>query len=196
MTFIDDGTGKGFKAKVNSRNEMLTRSFSESLSDLASLNGDGYNANTGTINLTSGSSSACFYLRNDSSTRIMIVPTLIYLLGNSTGGSGDILVEVLNQPVTGTIIDNASPGSLINRNLNSTKSADATFYAGAEGDTFTTGTVSIQSIINSVGRSVINVGALVLGEEAAIGVRVTPQSGNTSMDVQIAAQVYYRPEED
>lgn len=193
MSFeIKDGTGTGKKAKVNSDNRLYTNAVTRSDSADASIRGDSYNINTGVINLTSANKSAVFYFKN-TGTKTLDIGTLFYLIGNSTGGSGDMLISVLRNPTTGTIIDNAVTAEMagINRNFSSANTLEADIYKGAEGYTFTNGTKVIESIFNQAPtRAAINVGSIVLEKGNSIGIDITPATSNTSLDVEFAIAVH------
>ena len=191
---IQDGSGNSYLASVDVNNRLRTFAITEPDVDNASELGNSYNYNTGVISLTSSNTSAVFYIKNNDDTAI-IVPTLFYLLGNSTGGSGDVLITVLRNPTTGTIIDNAVDMEMagVNRNFGSSKSLLTDSYKGAEGTTFTNGDKVIESIFNqSPTRAAISVGAVVVPKGSSIGIEITPAAGNTSLDVEFAASVYIR----
>jgi hypothetical protein len=191
---IQDGTGTNYKLKVDEKNRLRTFSITETESSNASIFGDSYNVNTGIINLTSANKSAVFYVKNNGDDDL-IIDTLFYLIGNSTSGTGDVLISVLRNPTTGTIIDNAVDMEMagVNRNFGSSKTLTADFYKGDEGNTFTNGVKVIESIFNqSPTRSAISVGALVIPKGSSIGVDMTPATGNTNLDVEFAASIYLR----
>ena len=185
--FITDGTGRGYQGEVDSTNKFATRSVDQSFEAEASKNGDSYNINTGILTLTSANKSAVIYLKNNES-RDLIITNLFYLIGNSTGGSGDVLITVLRNPTTGTIIDNATDVEMnVNRNFGSPKTLASNAYKGAEGYTFTNGTKVIESIFNqSAQRAALGVGTIILGKSNSIGIEMTPATGNTSLDVEFA----------
>lgn len=191
---IQDGTGTNYKLKVDEKNRIRTFSVTEDESANASIEGDSYNANTGVITLTTSNKSAVFYIKNNGDDDL-IIDTLFYLIGNSTGGTGDVLITVLRNPTTGTIIDNAVDMEMagVNRNFGSSKTLTADFYKGDEGNTFTNGVKVIESIFNqSPTRSALSVGALVIPKGSSIGVDMTPATGNTNLDVEFAASIYLR----
>jgi hypothetical protein len=191
---IQDGTGSNYKLQVDSKNRIRTFSVTEDEAANASIQGDSYNANTGIINLTSSNKTAVFYVKNNGDDELLI-DTLFYLIGNSTGGTGDVLITVLRNPTTGTIIDNAVDMEMagVNRNFGSSKVLTADFFKGAEGNTFTSGEKVLESIFNqSPTRSAIGVGAIVLPKGSSIGIDITPASGNTNLDVEFAASIYLR----
>ena len=191
---IEDGTGQGYLAKVDSLNRIRTFSITEPDVDAASELGNSYNFNTGIINLTSANKSAVFYIKNNGDNPL-VFPTLFYLLGNSTGGTGDVLITVLRNPSAGTIISGATDMEMngVNRNFGSSKGLTVDAYKGQEGSTFTDGEKVVESIFNqSPTRAAISVGAIVLPKGSSIGIDITPAAGNTSLDVEFAAAAYVR----
>ncbi len=189
---ILDGTGTGSKAKVSS-NRLYTDTVERSEIIAASANGDGFNINTGTINLTSANKSAVMYVRNNES-KDMVVESFIYLIGNSTGGSGDMFVSVVRNPTAGTIIDNAVVVDYTaNRNFGSAKTLQADEYKGVDGDTVTDGSVVISSIVNqSPSRVFISASGITLPTGSSLAIEITPATGNTSLNVQVAIPCYLK----
>lgn len=188
--FIQDGTGSGYRAKVDSDNHLHTRSVSESGGTDAAVVGNLYNINTETINLTSANSSALLYLRN-TDTVPWILNRVFYNAGPSTGGSADFLAEVVANPTTGTLITGGTAIDAHNLNFGSPQTLEATVLKGAEGDTITDGTVRVSTIIPVSGtRVLIAFDSIILEAGSSIGVRITPQTGNTSMDIQVGFNLY------
>ena len=191
---ITDGGGKGYSAEVDSENRLRVFSIAEPEVFNASSLGNSYNFNTGVINLTSASKSAVFYIKNNGDSDL-IITQLFYLIGNSTAGTGDVLVTVLRNPTTGTIISNAVAMEMdgVNRNFGSSKSLTTDSYKGAEASTFTNGDKIIESIIDqSPTRVSVEVGGLVIPRGTSIGIDITPATSNSSLDVEFAASVYIR----
>lgn len=190
---VKNGAGNGgYSAKVGSDLRLWVDSVQLSQSQSSSIAGNAYNINTGVVNLTSANKSAIVYVKNNG-TNDLIVETLFYLIGNSTAGSGDMLITVLRNPTTGTIIDNATDCEMagINRNFGDSKQLTADMYKGAEGYTFTDGTKVIESIFNqSPTRAALSVGAIVLQRGNSIGIDITPATSNSSLDVEFALSVY------
>lgn len=191
---ITDGGGKGYSAEVDSENRLRVFSISEQEVYNASSLGNSYNFNTGVINLTSANKSAVFYIKNNGDSDL-IITQLFYLIGNSTAGTGDVLVTVLRNPTTGTIISNAVAMEMdgVNRNFGSSKNLTTDSYKGAEASTFTNGDKIIESIIDqSPTRVAVEVGGLVIPRGTSIGIDITPATSNSSLDVEFAASVYIR----
>jgi len=178
-------------AKVDVNNRLHVLSVSEGFNIEAALLGDNYNINSGNINLTTANKSAVFYLKNNEDLKFVIEDVLV-ILGNSTGGSGDLQVDILQNPTTGTIVDNAVLAqTVVNRNFGKTStSLDADVYKGVEGDTFTNGTLFADTTRTGAGVIEFDADVIILEKGSSLGIEVTPQSGNTSMSVKIAVVGY------
>lgn len=191
MRTIIDGTGQGFEAKVDKNNRLQVLAISEGYSIEAAIIGENYNLNTGAITLTSANESAVAYVKNNEE-KPFIIEDVIVILGASTGGSGNLEIELIQNPTTGTIVDNATDFSVkANRNFGSSRPFDGNCYKGLEGYTLTNGNLFADTTRTS-GGTVIHFDAdvIVLPKGASIGVNVTPQSGNTSMSVKVAIVGY------
>lgn len=186
MEQIVDGAGKGYGAKVDRHNRLHVDAITFGRSEQEVELGNGYNINTGTINLTSANKSAILYFKNDE-VHDIVITNMFYVLGGATT-DGDTLVTVLRNPTTGTIVDNATAADMdsVNRNFGSNQTVDSLAYKGVEAYTFTNGSKVIESIVQSGKRHILNVGDIVLPKGSSIGFDLTPPTGNTDMDVQIA----------
>lgn len=188
---IIDGKGTGSRARVDSDNRLHTFSIAEDLSIEAAKLGKNYNINTGSILLASANQSAVLYIKNNEDSDF-VIEDVIVILGTSTGGSGDLTIELIRNPTTGTIISGASDVSIIgNRNFGSSKSLVADVFKGAEGNTLTNGddfAVTTRSTSSTVVHFDSDV--IILPKGTSIGVNVTPQPSNTAMSVKVAIVGY------
>ena len=188
--FIQDGSGSGSRAKVDAKNRLHSFATVETGGTEAALEGDLYNVNTETINLTSASSSALVYMKNNDSVP-WIYNRVFYNAGPSTNGAGDFLAEVVANPTTGTLISAGTALLPHNLNFSSSKSLSATTLKGAEGSTVTDGVVRVSTIIPAAGtRVLISFDSIILPPGASIAVRITPQTGNTAMNIQVGFNLY------
>lgn len=180
-----DGTGTGDRAKIKN-NRLYTLSISETIAESAARAGDSYNLNTGTISLTTANKSAVFYLKNNGNVDIAIL-SIGFLLGNSTGGAGDLKVDVVLNPTAGTVISGALPLLIeTNKNAGSSKALTLNTYKGAEGATITDGSPWYESLLAGAARPyVIATGSIILPKGSSVGVNITPQAGNTAMNCEV-----------
>jgi len=188
--YIQDGTGTGNRAKVDAKNRLHSFSTIETGGTEAAIEGDLYNVNTGTISLTSANPSALVYMKNTDSVP-WIYNRVFYNAGPSTGGSDDFLAEVIANPTEGTLISAGTALTPFNLNFGSSKELLSTTLKGAEGSTATDGTVRVSTIIPSSGtRVLIAFDSIILPPGSSIAVRITPQAGNTAMNIQVGFNLY------
>ena len=193
MEQIQDGTGKGNLAKVDNDNRLYTNNVNREEVELAIYLGNGYNINTGLVDITNASTeNAICYIENIGSEDIIINEILI-ILGASTGGSGDGTLKVYRNPTTGTIISNAiNVESNVNRNFGSSNLLNVKAYKGATGNTLSGG-----SVFGSTTRSTASVidftsTPLLLKTGNSIGLTWSAAVGNTSQSVRIATTLFVR----
>ena len=181
----------GFVASVDSNGRLLTESVTLPVGFYEAEVGQSFNINTDVVTLTTANKSAVMYVKNNSS-EDLVISNLIYILGNSTGGTGDLRIDVLRNPTAGTIVDTATAIPVIeNRNFGSNITLNIDGYKGAEGATFTDGALAITSLFASAARRVaLDIGDIILPNGASIGIDVTPQASNTNMDVMFAFSCY------
>ena len=190
---IKDGTGTGLTAKVSSEHRLFTDSVNRTKSENASTHGDAYNINTGDITLTTANESAVLYVVNNED-EDLIVSTVIFLIGNSTGGTGDLVASIFSGPTAGTIVSDASDVEMkANKNFGSNKTLTADAFKGDEGKTLTDGTVAFRSRLNGASKQYsIGTGDIILPKGASIGIKITPQASNTNTTLQVALATYLR----
>jgi len=190
---IDDGTGKGNKAKIDSNNRLYTNAVTREEVELSIFLGNGYNINTGLVDITNaGVDNGIWYLKNNGSDDVVIHEILI-ILGTSTGGTGDGTLKVFRNPTAGTLISGAlAVEANVNRNFASSNALDVTTYKGATAATVTDGATFGST--NRSGTAVINFTStpLLLKNGNSIGITWAAASGNTSQSVRIATTAFVR----
>jgi hypothetical protein len=185
---IEDGLGRGYAAGVGHDNRLLADVIQRSFIEQAAVfKGDAYNVNSGVVTLTSANKSAVFWLKNNDPDKLLVIESIIYVLGASTGGVGTAMVTVLRNPTGGTIADNALapaiPGA--NRNFGSTTVMNADIYKGVEGDTLIAGTTFIDARPLASVLAVVPADSTTLPQGTCLGVEVTPPASNTSMAASV-----------
>jgi len=193
---IEDGGGSGRLAKVNSSNQLSVNAVSRTNSENAIVNsGDGYNINTGLITFTSDSESAAMFIKNNESSKNLILTLFIVQLGVSTGATtgAATTISMYRNPTAGTIVSNAVDCDIpaVNQNFGSTRTFDGFTYKGAEGYTLTDGTL-IEQAIAPYSPNILNfaAGETVLPPSTSIGVKFTPPASNTSMTASFSFRTY------
>jgi len=197
-TAISDGRTHQ-TALVDSNNRLHTASITDPLPDHAAESGDKYNINTGDITLTDATITSVLYLKNNEDSDLVITG-LIYNLGNSTSGTGDVKIDIIRNPTTGTMIDTTPQNVLVgtgveaNQNFGSNKTLNIDAYKGTTADNdFTDGsvTISTRSAANT-GRFFLSLGAVIVPKGSSIGVSYTPPASNSSQICQFAFACYLR----
>ncbi len=195
---IQDATGKGYGAKVDLDGRIHVDAINTDRESYSSQLGNSFNINTGLISLTNAATvNAVMYVKNNEDYPLVIT-NFFYQTGVSTGGSGDVLVSILRNPTTGTIISGATNSEInINRNFGSSRALSVYSYKGSTGLTFTNGDKALESILStSTQRIAISAGAITLPKGSSIGVNFKTPTGNTAMNVSFAIACYLEVEPD
>lgn len=141
---IIDGTGSGFRVKVDKNNDLHTFSITESEAAAAANKGRGYNLNTGTIALTGTGESAVMYFENDENTDFVITAIAIGLGTRSATITDAAVITLYKSNTGGTIISDANIVEInSNTNFGSSNvlsSSSLVYSASATGKTLTGGT--------------------------------------------------------
>lgn len=163
---IKDGTGKGFKAKVNATNKLETQAVSTSeLHEISHAHGKAFMMHTaGFVDITTlNTETGVFHLINDANNDLFI---------HSIRTCGDQVqkIKLYKAVTTGTLLSNAVAGGQGNLNQTSNNSPNVTVYKGVNGDTITDGMLAGQHI-NGIGHSAEQFdGAMILGSGDSITV--------------------------
>ena len=176
---IDDGTGSGYQAKVDSRNRITTTSVVVGGEADAITLGNGYQVSSGQVSYTNANAIPTLYICNGEE-EDLVIDRIIVMLGTSNG-TGDWNHQILRNPTAGTIISNAVSAGISNSNHGSTNVLNngASIFKGVVGDTLTGGTGVALPIKETSDRLVFPVGRRI-PKGQSIGVVITPPAGNTS----------------
>lgn len=191
-TVVTDGSGKGYRQKVDSKNRAWTDSVSRMQLEQSILDSAGFNVATGLINLTNANQSALFYIKNDDE-RAMELVELGVRFGASAGGSGSLSIALTANPSAGTIIDNADAvATNFNRDLGSTRQINGDVYKGGQGYTLTGGiSAAATSTSDLPGVILFDAAPFIIRQGNDLGILFTPPSGNTSIDVVVFGTFIY-----
>jgi outer membrane protein assembly factor BamB len=184
---IKDGTGDKYRARVDKKKRLHADSVTRTQEELANIEGNAFNINTGVITLTNATETPIMYLKNNDD-KDLTIEAIAVGVGPSTGGSGGIpKITIIRNPTTGTTIDNTNDVDIkSNRNYGSSnQGTNIVAYKGATGETMTDGDDHIIFFQNSSGRLFASINE-VLPKGTSIGVKFDPQTGNTSQDVYCA----------
>lgn len=186
---IKDGTGTGKKVKVNDRNHLLTEAIITTELHDAVHRGKMWNVGTGFLTLTGdGTSHGMLYIKN-TGTKSLFLDLYVFLTRASTGGSGDMLVEILMNPTAGTVVSDATVVTATKMNLGSANEPDALIYSGGQGKTLSGQDDILRSLTTASNRLLLGI-LTEITPSKSIGLRVTTPSGNTSIDVETVIELF------
>ncbi len=178
MPQIEDGTGKGTKAAVDTENRLLTKAIMNcDCKDVSQTTAQSYEFATGAfLAPTTTAEHAVFYLKNTSSTKHLHIHEI------RTCGSVIQQWILYKNDTGGTVVSDANAGVEINHNFASSNTADAdVFAASAAGKTRSGGSWMSQHI-NDVGHSNIEyAGALILGQNDSLTLTVQNVASATTL---------------
>lgn len=188
---IKDGTGAGYNVKVDREGRAHTDTVQRSFLELAVLEGNGFNLNTGAISLTDATESAVLFIKSDNDAPL-VIKEIIVIAGASTGGTGDATIRIYKNPIDGTIVSNAVDlPTISNRNFSSAKVLDGQYYKGAQGATTTAGSVFSDTTRSSFVAPVnFDAADIVLEKGNSLAVTFQPQTGNTSQSIKVAVTCF------
>lgn len=185
---IKDGAGTGNTAAVNSQNRLHVDAVQSSRLRESLDAGKTWNVGTGNLTLTTDTASDVLYIKN-TGTPHLIIDLYVVLSKVSTGGSGEMVVEILRNPDGGTVVSDASTITATNMNFSSSLQPTALMYKGGEGKTLTGHDDTLRSQSTADNRLLLGIlTELELG--ASVGIRLTPPAGNTSMVIETVVEVY------
>lgn len=179
---IEDGTGKGYRAKVDANNRIETFSITESrLADISLRDGESYIITSDFVSLTTtGSFSGMLYIKNTDTDKNLFIDK-VRVCGTGTS-MGALQCKFYKQPTAGTLISDANAGIVIPANLGSNNTFSGTVYAAsADGKTVTDGTQFSQFTIHLPGHTIQEYdGALILPGGFALAIAVQPSYATTA----------------
>mgnify|MGYP005829444851 CR=1 FL=1 len=192
--FLRDGTGTGNLVKKDEQGRLHTDSVARTELQLSANFGRTWNIGTGNLTLTSANASAVMYLKN-TGVKNLHIDLYVILAKASTGGSGDLIIEILRNPTGGTILDSPTSITPTNMNFGSAAVPVADIYSGAEGDTLTGEDDILRSKTTADNRLLLGI-FTVIPQGSSVGIRLTPPPSNTSMDVETVMEVFEEIVED
>ncbi len=185
---IIDGTGTGSKVKVDENKQLHTFSVTEDEQRNAAELGNEYNINTGTISLSTNSSTrnTLLYFKNDEDEDFIAVGIAVGLGTRSATVSDAANVWIVRNPSTGTTITNANAVD-INSNVNfgSSKTLKTTTlaYKGADSEGATSGGTDHALLYMTDGRLLASLN-LVIPRGSSVAIEI---DGNTSGSFNVYA---------
>lgn len=188
-TTILDGTGQGYKVRVDSRNKLKISGVTESEAIFATSSGDGYNLNTGYFSITGDSTLA--YIKNNDD-KIMVIDAIA--IGSRDGTavySDDPYITLIKNPTGGDLITDATPlAQNQNRNFGSSNVFNGESYKGKVGGTITGGNEIATLQVSSGNRNFYTVDFF-LPKGSSMGVNLIAPITSGASDYYLAFIVYF-----
>lgn len=181
---LKDGTGSGYRAKVDNKNRLHTSATNTDARSAAIIRGEHFIANPGFMTLTTDGESAILYIKNNSD-RDILLKLFRLVAGPSTGGAGAGKIRIQVNPTGGTLITDETATAIINTNVGSTKSFDGIGYEGGEGKTVTGQAGTSELLTPGAGNHYEADLLATLPKGGSIGVSYEPPTGNTSMEISL-----------
>lgn len=190
--YIQDGTGTGLRAKVNSSNRLTVDSIETTAESLASSSGDSFNVSNDIVNITSDVETALIHIKNTNS-EDWVITRVYFHFGGSTGGVGSGEFCMIQNATTGTLISGGTAAVPVNANFGSAKLLVGQFLQGTNGSTITDGTEFVRTIVpNFTSRNIIPFDSVVIPPGASLSLQFKPPTGNTSLKVQLGVNFFRR----
>lgn len=186
---IIDGSGKGYRASVDSDLRLSTTAVTESQFDNATLGGDSFNINTEFLTITNATETPLLYLKNNEDTDLVVEAWFVGTDASAGSATRLSLLKVYPNPTGGTIISGGADVTAVNRSIGSTETLDAVIKSGGDAFTLTTSTTPV--LYQTQGSSARAFGTVHLSIKKGSSIAVTIQNyGLTSLDVYTGFQVY------
>lgn len=189
---ISDGTGKGFKAKVNEAKELLVKANAATEEHKAALAGDGFlvslaTATSGSV-VPTDSGGYMLYIKNNETDYNVIIQKAVL------SSNGEVIVKTQGAPTVGTLGNNTS---VTPRNTNTgsskTLTADAEIWDGSgNGITGLSGGATVASWILDSNIQIVQIdGGLVIAPGGKLALHATAITGTPRLAINL--RVYKDP---
>jgi hypothetical protein len=190
-TNIQDGSGTKNKLRITGQNRALVQAVIITEEDNAITTGDGYQIASTPVSFTGPTGSAVLYTKNDDD-RDFVLDRAVLILGSAVGAgtTDDWTFQVLRNPTSGSIIDNAVAAGISNSNHGSANIPTGLNYKGVQEDTFVDGSGAPQPIKQSIDRIILPLGRR-LPKGTSIGFKLTPPDRTTSATAIVVTHWWY-----
>jgi hypothetical protein len=190
---FEDGSGKGYGAKVDKNNRVHTQAVTESEAIHSVGDGTAYNINTGLISITGDATLQ--YIKNNEDEELFIEAIAI---GSFEGicHSDDPYITIVRNPTGGDLICDATAVSMNqNRNFGSNKALLADNFKGKVGGTLTGGADLGILQVTPGGRSFYTIN-LSLPKGASMGIKLTANRSSGTANYYCALIVHLKDPEN
>ena len=188
-TTIQDGTGKGYSARIDDEGRLYTRTVTEDELTHAVNSARAFNINTEFLTISGSGESALLYFKNNENVTVVVAAWFVGT-GVSGGTASNSLMRVYVNPTGGTLIASASAVTVVNRLIGSSETLDADIYKGGDGFTFT-GQQTTPVLYQTQGNNQRNFGTVYISlpKGSALGVTYEP-AGAQPIEIYTGFQVY------
>ena len=180
---LKDGTGKGYLAKINSDNQLITRATAVTQHTKSAVDGHYHEVHSGQITLVNATETGIIYLKNGDNNNIIIDKVFIDIW-SSTGGSGGGTMKYYKNPtITGGT-------DIIPTNTNFSKNDDLTGTFKKSLTTVTGGTNWWTGYFDDATSIVIDEEKICIPNGYSFVITCAAPTGNTSMIIAINIALY------
>lgn len=189
-TTIQDGTGKGYSARIDDEGRLFTRTTSESEIQHSVLSARAFNVNTEFLTISSSGENALLYVKNNENTNLVVAA---WFIGTGIAGGSNTeasLMRVYTNPTGGTLIASASAVTPVNRLIGSSQTVDVDVYKGGDGYTIT-GQGSTPVLYQTQGNNSRNFGEVYIALPKGSSLAVTYEpNGAEPIKIYTGFQIY------
>lgn len=181
---IEDGTGNGFKVKVDASNRISAKSITTTVQLDSSQNGDSYQIGSGVVTLTNACESPVIFFENNENFDVII--TGVNVTSNKmTSTTCCVFLAKVYSGACGICCGTSL--CAFNNNFGSSQTLCATITSGGVCSTLTGGTLSgaFYIPVNTFFNTDL---AWVIPKGSSVAISATPASGNTSFPVSIVLE--------
>ena len=183
---IEDSTGSGRGAKVDSNQRLLVEAVTESEQLESAVRGEAFQVGSGKVTLTSANESAVLYFKNNEK-KDLIITAINITSSKQTGSSAGVFTAVIYK--SGTGLSAGTSASASNNNFGSNKTLDIDITQGQEAATVTDGVASGAFFIQEAEFFNTDV-AWILPKGSTVAVGVQPGASNSSMTITITVEAH------
>jgi hypothetical protein len=188
---VNDGTGTGNSAKVDSNKRLHTQAVTESESLHSAEIGDAYNISSGQVAFTGDGT--LLYIKNNEDQDLIIEAIALGTDGGGTYTSSlRPFITVVKNPTAGDLITDATVvAHNVNRNFGSNKTLTANAYKGKQSGTLTGGDSLGIFQTSQAGRDFFTID-LILPKGASIGITATNGLSSGTANIYCAAVCFLK----
>lgn len=190
-TTIQDGSGKGYQAKIDNENRMFTRSVNSTEFDVQTIKGLAYNINTEHISVSVGTETPILYLKNNDN-NVLVLANFFSAIGIQGAAPTALpIFRIYINPTGGTLLSGGTDVIAVNRLIGSFTELNATIKKGNGSTSTVTGYDATPLVFQTQNTSSRNFGslqiALLRGSSAVVTVQL---NGAQSAEVYSGFQCY------